>query len=48
MTDIEERIFECTNHLIKKVDANGSATPEDQKIFDFIKYIEDGKIKPFK
>lgn len=45
---IEERIFECTNYLIQKVDASGIVTPEQQKIFNFISYIENGKNKPFK
>ena len=47
MTEFEERLFECTNHLIQKVDASGTVTPEDQIIFDFLSYVENGKNKPF-
>jgi len=44
---LEERIFECINFLIQKTDAEGKINPEKQRIFDFVKYIEDGKYKPF-
>lgn len=47
MTELEERIFECTNFLIQKTDAEGKTNPEEQRVFDFVKYIEDGKYKPF-
>lgn len=48
MKGIEKRIFECKNFLIQVTDASGIVTDENQKIFDFLLYIEDGKIKPFK
>lgn len=44
---IQERIFECKNFLIQKVDASGTLNPEEQLLFDFITYIEDGTNKPF-
>lgn len=47
MTEIEQRIFECKNFLIQKVDASGIVNSEEQKIFDFLTYIEDGTNKPF-
>lgn len=47
MNEIEGRIFECKNFLIQKVDASGTLNPEEQLLFDFITYIEDGTNKPF-
>ncbi len=29
------------------LNAEGKTNPEEQRIFDFVKYIEDGKYKPF-
>lgn len=47
MNEIDQRIFECKNFLIQNVDANGIVSSEEQKIFDFLTYIEDGINKPF-
>lgn len=45
--EIERRVFECTNYLVQKLDSGESITSEEQKVFDYLMYIENGKQKPF-
>jgi len=44
---IQQRLFDCMNYFIQKVDSGETLTEEENITVSFLFYIQDGINKPF-